>query len=361
MSNKHILWIDDARTLAMLLVIIGHCGYTDIMTPYGGVSYFSSIALDEYSLGWKLLNSIVAFVYGFHVPMFMVISGACFSLTIHKIAEFKSLVRNKSHKLLLPFLLTTLFLAVPLKYMSGYYEESTDVLRDIVLGQLLLMGNSHLWFVVSLFWIFLIYYGLYKWRITQQWWFLPAVTFLSVCATYFTNKGVEFLGLLLALKHFVYFAVGFRYLRKLDATEWGGQKLLLNIIVYICLFFVTTNFLNGNTHLVKLIRLAQTVVMGIYGSVIMIQVSKRFAALQRIKQSKCYTTFARNSYELYLFSDPFNYVLLSLTYSIMGDYVVSSIDSFIAFAVRFFGTILFALLVVRLKAIVRRKLFSCAS
>ena len=220
--NKHIFWIDDARTLAMLLVIIGHCGYTDIMTPFGGISYYGGNAPSMLSLGWKLLNLMVAFVYGFHVPLFMVISGACFSLTIHKVIRFKSFVCNKASKLLLPFFFTTLFLAVPLKYLSGYYSGSSDVLRDIFLGQFLLMGNSHLWFVVSLFWIFLVYYGFYKVRLTYSWWFLPIAALVSMFATYFTNKGVEFLGILLALKHFIYFAFGFKYLCQFDATKWGG-------------------------------------------------------------------------------------------------------------------------------------------
>lgn len=50
MQNKHILWIDDARTLTMLLVIIGHCTYTNLMTPYGGIDYFSDISPTDYSV-----------------------------------------------------------------------------------------------------------------------------------------------------------------------------------------------------------------------------------------------------------------------------------------------------------------------
>jgi len=40
MQSKHVLWIDDARTLIVLLVIIGHSTYTNLMTRYGGISYF---------------------------------------------------------------------------------------------------------------------------------------------------------------------------------------------------------------------------------------------------------------------------------------------------------------------------------
>ena len=224
MQNKHILWIDDARTLTMLLVIIGHCTYLNLMTPYGGISYFSNISSEEYSFGEKLLTTMVSFIYTFHMPLFMMLSGACFSLTIHKAAGLKAFVSNKARRLLVPFLFTTLLLSVPLKYMSGYYSESANVLEDIVLGQFLLMGNSHLWFVASLFWIFLMYYGLHQKHLTNKCWFLPSLVGISIVVTYFTNKGIEFLGIFAAFKHLVYFAFGFKYLRKLDATMWGGKS-----------------------------------------------------------------------------------------------------------------------------------------
>ena len=224
MQNKHILWIDDARTLTMLLVIIGHCTYLNLMTPYGGISYFSNISSEEYSFGEKMLCMMVSFIYTFHMPLFMMLSGACFSLTIHKVAGLKAFVSNKARRLLVPFLFTTLLLSVPLKYMSGYYSESANVLEDIVLGQFLLMGNSHLWFVASLFWIFLIYYGLHQKHVTDKRWFLPSLVGVSIVATYFTNRGIEFLGIFAAFKHLVYFAFGFKHLRKLDATMWGGKS-----------------------------------------------------------------------------------------------------------------------------------------
>ena len=103
------------------------------MTPYGGVDYFSDISPTDYSFGEKLLCMMVSFIYTFHMPLFMMLGGACFSLTIHKVTGLKAFVSNKARRLLVPFLFTTLLLSVPLKYMSGYYSESANVLEDIVL------------------------------------------------------------------------------------------------------------------------------------------------------------------------------------------------------------------------------------
>ncbi|MDQ9822176.1 hypothetical protein RFZ44_02145, partial [Acinetobacter sp. 163] len=62
------------------------------------------------------------------------------------------------------------------------------------------------------------YYGLHQKHLTDKRWFLPSLVGVSIVATYFTNKGIEFLGILAAFKHLVYFAFGFKHLRKLDAT-----------------------------------------------------------------------------------------------------------------------------------------------
>ena len=221
---KHIAWIDDARTLTMLLVIMGHCTYTNLMTNYGGICYFDGINPHDYSIMAKLIGILVGFIYTFHMPLFMMLSGACFGLTIGKVNGVQSLAKNKARRLMLPFLFTTLLLTLPLKYFGGYYDDSSNVLQDMFLGQVLLLGNSHLWFIASLFWIFLFYYILYKKGITDSKYFLISLVVPTLVGTYLVNKGFEFLGLVGAIKHLLYFAIGFKGLKQIDSKIWGGNK-----------------------------------------------------------------------------------------------------------------------------------------
>ena len=356
---KHIAWIDDAKTLTMLLVIIGHCTYYEIMTPFGGISYFSDLpSSSEFSFMWKLLGIMNAFIYTFHMPLFMLLSGACFNISMRKNIKYKALLLNKTKRLLIPFLYTTLLVSIPLKLFSGYYDASSNVLHDIILGQLLLMGNSHLWFVFSLFWIFLFYYGLHYLRVTDKKWFLPFLAVISIVATDLSYKGYSFLGLTSSMKHLLYFAIGFKYLHRLDSTKWGRCPLLVNVLCYVGLFllncmglFLLSKFIGDvNISAVKIPRYVLSVAMSIYGSLIMIQVSKCVSRLSVITSKKIYKSLSRNSYELYLFSDPFNYVLIFLLTQLLGDYIIlSNIGSLLSFCVRFFGTIIFAFAMIWLK------------
>lgn len=231
--KKRLTWIDDARTLTMLLVIIGHCTYYSGQNAYGGLSCFDTAAPSGVSVSWKILNTVVDFIYSFHMPLFMMLSGVCFSLTLEKTYSIVMFVRNKAKRLLVPFFYTTLLLVIPLKYVSGYYAASVDVLKDMILGQLLVMGNTHLWFVCSLFWIFLMYYGLHRAEITEKQWFFPLLIALSILGTYLYNKrGYEFLGVVEAVKYLFYFAIGAKYLQRLNNLTWNRGGITQRCLLY---------------------------------------------------------------------------------------------------------------------------------
>lgn len=108
--TQRIGWIDMLRVFTMILVVMGHCTYYTIWTPYGGISYGM---FEEKSFVFNSLSLLSGFFYSFHMPLFMAVSGACFSFS--KKIDFAEMLKKKSHRLLLPFLLTTTFLAVPLK------------------------------------------------------------------------------------------------------------------------------------------------------------------------------------------------------------------------------------------------------
>lgn len=156
-SSKRIDWIDYARAISIILIIIAHTHYLSISTDSEEFLQqthilFSTIGTSPY---FHYANKIFYEILStFRLPLLFMLSGIVYSLSRKKrtIAE---LTRNKFRRLIIPFIFTTLFLSVPVKYLCGYFDESTDLIRDIVCGHILLMDNSHLWFLVTLFVIFI--------------------------------------------------------------------------------------------------------------------------------------------------------------------------------------------------------------
>ena len=299
------------------------------------------------------------------MPLFMAISGAVFSFGIQKFKTLGGLVRNKAKRLLLPFLLVTTFIAVPLKYFAGYYIGSTHVLRDIFLGQYLLLGNSHLWFVVSLFYIFVIFYVLERYHLRKgfiYWSLLFGLSWFIWLLSHF-DIGINAAGLYTALNHLLYFALGFstfNYWNDVKTLSVGKQILSwFGFIAAVTICGIIPKYTESIVIKVFL-YLPMNTLLALWGCTNMVFLAKSVNQCAIIKSTYTYRFMNKYNYELYLYSDPFNYVLIALLFAWFGQNLfTSNVHSFLAYMLRFFGTILWAALVIGIVHMVKnRKLLS---
>lgn len=72
------------------------------------------------SLFYKLANALTGFIYSFHMPVFIALSGCLFAL---KRYDLRSLVSKKFKRLLIPFFVVWLAWNLPIKYFTGYYNN----------------------------------------------------------------------------------------------------------------------------------------------------------------------------------------------------------------------------------------------
>lgn len=160
--NKTIHEYNLIRVIAVLLVVIGHCTYYKIITEYGGFDLGLDVASMNFisKLVYRVLVLINHILYTFHMPLFFCLSGALFnySLKNKKYKTLKELVCKKGKRLLIPFVIVSLLYTIPIKYLCGYYNGSQNIIKDIFVGQILQQGNTHLWFLPTLFCIFVIVY-----------------------------------------------------------------------------------------------------------------------------------------------------------------------------------------------------------
>ena len=154
--NKHVEWIEYSKAITMLLVIISHCGYYSMNSIYGGVNYIPEGTV--FCIVFHLIYQLVSLLYSFHMPLFMAISGMCYSISSGKNLNYSCFVKKKFYRLMIPFLSVMIFFNLPVKYIYGYYDNSQSVVSDMFFGQFLAMDNGHLWFLLALFWISSIYY-----------------------------------------------------------------------------------------------------------------------------------------------------------------------------------------------------------
>lgn len=350
--------------LTMFLVVIGHCSYYTIATPYGGIYYSELINGENYSVAYRCLRYLVAFIYTFHMPLFIALSGMLFSLSMKKGISFHKMVKDKAIRLLMPFLAVSLFLSIPIKYFTDYWSDSDNLLGDIVCGQLLLMGNSHLWFIVALFWIFIGYYFIEKYEFKKNVLFWTFLIVISWIGWYLFPKN-DFLGLPAAMKHLFFFAVGYNILPMVAEKRLRKKELVFGISFF---FIVSTLFSflcihYQNLFIIKLFRPILFPVFALAGIFLICDLSKQINIHFSHKEYKPFSFFKKNTYELYLYSDPFNYLLVYFAWLLLGDNILTDdILSIAMFFARAICSLIFAVLIVylvrflHLKRIVRIKM-----
>lgn len=91
------------RNLLVLLVVIGHATYYDIITPFGGIQYgmLMEKAGIQDTLFHSLTSELTNFIYTFHMPVFIALSGSLFA--IGKKLEASAFIIKKAKRLLILF------------------------------------------------------------------------------------------------------------------------------------------------------------------------------------------------------------------------------------------------------------------
>ncbi len=138
--------------LLMLLVIIGHV--SRIFSSYGAFS--SNSNLNDCVHYFDFLTD---FLYSFHMPVFIAISGGVYYLTteeLKKVYHHKKFLVTKLYRLILPYYAFLFIVVTPSMLITGLIN--VRLLPGFIFNNIFFIGdNRHLWYLPTLFFIFLIF------------------------------------------------------------------------------------------------------------------------------------------------------------------------------------------------------------
>lgn len=343
-SVKRVDWIDSVKVIATLLVIIGHCTYYNIQSSYGGINFLDYSC--KASVCSKLINYLIGFIYTFHMPLFMGISGMCLSLSMRKRKQsFSELLRSKWKRLIVPFLGVSILYSIPLKWLSGYWADSANILHDMLFGQLLLLGNTHLWYVLSLFWVFIAFYFIESFGLLHHkpiWFLLLLVSWLG---RYMEASDMGFLGFAASMEHLFYFSVGFYTLDRINKEIPRSLSYYLLSLSGLFLFYLA--FTKSQPLFPQIAATAKYPVitaLALIGGGNIVGLSRRLS--YKMRNSNFIALLKGNTYELYLYSDPLNYIVLAFVPCfVSGCFLESNVTAVSLFFIRFIFTATGALIV----------------
>lgn len=344
-SQKKIVEYDVLRIFATILVVLAHCTYYTIQSDYGGI-YYDKLYYEVFSSDTRVhwwINIGVQFIYTFVMPMFIALSGALFHIALQKrkFSNLSELVRNKFYRLIVPFIVVTIFYSVPIKFISGYYFESKNYLMDILLGQICLQGNSHLWFLPTLFAQFILAFIIeLKWKHHKK---IKLIIFMlaNCMSIYIPIKLIQNI-----VKYLFWFYLGMCFETKRevvnDSLKRHKMECFFSLIIAVALFLINTKILNYSTIIAKMIKSVLGICEGIFGSFACYSLSY-YVSKNRKGNGKALRYISRyigeNSLGLYLYADPLNYLILFIVYTCFGlSFFGTESGALIIILVRIFGT-----------------------
>lgn len=372
-SSKRIDWIDYARVISIILIIIAHAHYLSIRTAFGGIPtqqsdiLFSAIGSSPYF--YHANKVIYELLSTFRLPLLFLISGIVYSLSRKK-RTITELARIKFKRLIIPFIFSTLFLSVPIKYICGYFDESTDLIRDIVCGHILLMSNSHLWFLVTLFVIFIIYHAID--RILKSISINASgrqsiIIIIGACMLFISGIMPELLAIDQLFHYFIFFSIGaspvtFSIIEKKNLPKnlpWlivGSYWIIFAILVISYKNFIShPGIIDTGSGTMFIIEQIFCIIWGIAGAYGSILVAKAIASNKRISNNPAIRLVKDNSFKLYRYSDPFNYLVIYISTTTGLLLISHPIGAPVYCVVRFLVTIIAPILIILVQRYLRNR------
>lgn len=222
--------------------------------------------------------------------------------------------KNKFKRLIIPMLYTAFLWSIPLKYCSGYWDSSDNIISDIFIGQILMYGNynSHLWFLQALFWCFLMSWIIERITPSNHYSVRVILGLLVLCCIgiKMQQNGLYLLNITLAFQYLLWFYVGFYFESKrgnvnmLIAKFKNISVLLLSMSLFICSWTISL-FVPS---FIRPLFYFSNAILGMFT----VYIVSYFLSKTKLAESKVISLISACSLGIYLFSDPINYPLIRI-------------------------------------------------
>ena len=350
MNNEKIILreLDYLKTIGILLVVIGHC--TSIYT--GGWVFTSPVNSPIYGL-------IASYVYTFHVPMLVFVSGAIYyycRINKEKYSSIKSLIINKFKRLILPFLFVGILYSIPIKYTIGMaYGNIFSNMKSFILG----LNTGHLWYLLMLFNTFIIFYFYEKFILNKKYSIilnLILFSILYISSGFFTN----IFKINRAIQYSIFFYLGYEFFRSKDKLILKLEKLKSKSILIITPILIAISLVLILVSKIRLYSIMLSEVFSLINVVIAIVcipicyliiylINNRIKnKIIKEKIDKVFNIIGKYSFNIYLLHEPIIFIVL---YFIARKYINPTILLIMCLSISIFESVLISIIYNKIKAL----------
>lgn len=283
--------IGNIRALAIILVVVGHS-----IILYTGWTYMETSRTIPYI---QILRKVINIL---EMPLFMSVSGYVFYYSMKKNTDFLKFVLIKVKRVLLPFLFVGMFWMTPIRMLMNVKGWRKSYLANVWQNLILQKSVGHLWYLVSLFLIFVTFYGI-VWILNRAEATI-SMELLILVATFFVSMRVKdgsfFVTDIISIKrYFMYlfwFFLGYlmnKYSEKITIAGHGPERTRIGLIsMILCVVFFIMDCIDATS--ITYYATAFFGVIAVY-------------SCMPDTTSRVTEVIEKNSYGIYLFHSPMIY------------------------------------------------------
>lgn len=316
-KNTDLEFINFLYVIGALLVVLGHAtaNFLGNWGPPNLIESSSAVLVHDY-------------IYTFHMPLFFCISGFVykFNLQKSKYKEFIPFVKNKFKRLLIPYFVIGLLYVSPIKLIVGDYTIN-GFIRDVFINIILAAGPSQLWYLFTLFNIFMIFFFLNKYLLQGQNRVRNHIFLFIIFASFttFIDTGLAIFQIEATLNNLLFFQIGYLACNIKTEHKNAGINSLIFIGLHIILFlFSWSNTLSMIDSILTLLGLVGYYFLSIW-------VTEKY---QNLGNNKLYRRLRKYNLEIYLYHQQIiQLLLLSQAFRLLSPWLNITISFLISIVI----------------------------
>lgn len=292
--------------IALIFVILGHSGCI-----YAGIWDYKI-----FNNSSKIIKYITQYIYSFHMPLYMFISGYLYyynKVILGKYGSFKEFIKNKAKRLLIPYVITGIFFMIPIQMIFKIYTDNYSFLYRVINEILLERRPAHLWFLLALFNIFIIFYfieSILNKRCTMLNFVILSLIGVASCKF----PSVYQIGS--SFRYLVYFYMGYVFYQNINSIKNNIQVktylFLFHFLLFNIQYFVLSN-IDINTIYFKTFKFLFNQVVSMLGVAYMFMCIYNLCQdnkmIKKVMQNKIFKLIYQNKFYMYLVHQP---IMLSI-------------------------------------------------
>lgn len=319
-GEKYDTQITIMRVILVVLVVIGHGIFYTIDTNFGGIYIYEAMndAGIKDTAFHELLLYVSSFIYSFHMPAFFSVSGMLFFRQIEKgrYRSLKSLAVIKFKRLIVPLIFTWMIVNIPIKWISGYYKDLEHPFFS-ALFQVLVPYDVYLWYLESLFLVFILAYiieGFCRKHQKVGEFIFPAA--LLICGIIVQKVLGKMLILGNPIKYVFWFYMG-KWIDQCRFPIKSRFQRLINIAAFFAAYVISLNIPHGGW-------IIRETITPFIGTILLWDLCANILSMISQQSKDSLNNAASYAFGIYLYADPINYLILWGVNEIIGVCILGS-------------------------------------